>query len=307
MTVALDQKKEQPARALKPVRHGIPVSEGLDKRTRLERALAALPRKKQIISLPKIRKKLGGINDASLVNLMQFHGMPSPMEHRTISRGQFIRSYSWDKDEWTRWYKSSRTWISDIKNSGWEGNVRAYSQYVSPHYGRVTRDWIHQEALKLGRVLTHEITIGFKEPKNPFHDPKWLSRKNEDDLDIVGPLTKKMPTKVWRRFINVCRAPDDIFLFCIYPENHTRYGHECRWHFHIELFLTEYEGKLLKIAMPRIRKKLEAYLDKYAGGRKVDVQMQPVDFGFAGYAQKDAFHNLQMIECNFLNATKHQV
>lgn len=306
MTAALNHQKEQPARALQPFRHGIPESEGLDKRTRLERALAALPRKKQIISLPKIRKKLGGINDATLERLMRFHGMPIPIEHRTISRGQFIRSYSWDREEWTRWYKSSRTWKNELKNSGWTGNVRAYSQYTAPHYGGVTRDWIHQAALKRGRVLTHEITIGFKEKRHPFHDPNWLSRKNEDDLPILRSLTKKLATKVWRRFINVTYAPTDIFLFCIYPESHGKHGCDCRWHFHVELFLSEYEGKLLKVAMPRIRKKVEAYLDKYAGGREVDVQMQPVDFGFAGYAQKDAFHNLDLIECNFLDTTIDQ-
>tara|TARA_R110002072_G_scaffold300934_1_gene479250 strand:+ start:995 stop:1849 length:855 start_codon:yes stop_codon:yes gene_type:complete len=273
----------------------------IDRRTRLQLALQSLTQEKRIIGSAEVRMKLGWVNDDVIEAMIRSHGMPAPTEHRTFSLGRTIYSYTWDREVWDRWFIDRRAWISDIKSNGWTGNVAAIPHHRPPNYRKVTRDWVHREALKRGRVLTHEITIGFRDAGCPHHDPAWLSRQNERDLDIVGPITKKLATKVWRRFINVRHTPEDIFLFCIYPENHTKLGFECRWHFHVELFLSEYEGKLLKIAMPRIRKKLERYLDKYADGRTVSVQMQPVNSGYAGYAQKDAFHNLHMIECNFLD------
>ncbi|WP_394693882.1 hypothetical protein [Hyphobacterium sp.] len=279
----------------------------IDKRTRLEKALRALPREIEFIGLAAIRSKLGGVNDPVIQNLMHHHGMPLPEERTQISHGQIIRSYVWDKHEWDSWFVNNRNWTSAMKAGGWTGNIKATTTHTKPSYRWTTRSWIHREAYKRGRVLTHEITIGFKERGNPFHQSEWLSRKNEEERPIVKALAKKLATRAWRQYANVAYAPKDMFFFCIYPENHTKHGSECRWHFHAELFLSEYEGQLLQIAMPQIKAKLEAYLDKYADGRKVDVKMQPVDFGYAGYAQKDAFHNLDLIECNFLELASDQV
>jgi len=251
-----------------------------------------------IMTLAAVRKNLGGATPLVIQALVDHHGMPAPRVTEAVSMGIPVESWVWDTQTWWEWYWRHRSSFKAAITPK-TGNVAAVG-LPRISYKHISKEWIHAEALKHGRRLSHEMTISFCEPHLAPKDEPVISRLNERERSEVGRLAGKLPTKVWRGFFGVDKAPAGMFLFCVYPECLGRHGGATRWHFHVELFLDEMEAWLVTICMHRIRKRLQKYLSGYASGREVSVEFQPVDQGYAGYCQKNAFDSLDMIESNFL-------
>lgn len=242
--------------------------------------------------------QLLGFRSAGVLNgLQQNHGMPAPEICKHYFFNQVIETEVWKKALWNQWFISYRA-----KQNGEVRITKLDKPTASKsEYPKLTREWVHGVAADHGRHLTHTITIGFKSEYGRDDDPKAVQRINEQERAEAGKLAKKLPNKVWRKFEKANTTPSDKFFFCVYPEGHTKYGGAARWHFHVELFLTDVEARFLDRHWEIIEAEIRNRLQEFAAGRIISIQFESVDSGYASYCSKDAFTNIDMIECNFLS------
>jgi hypothetical protein len=247
---------------------------------------------KPTIPLIQVRRLLNGVTSKAIQQMVDHGNLPAPVD--------FNPDPVWNTAEFycCRWRSLSRheAMISDKRT----GNASASYRHDPGNYQYEIRKKILEAAAAKGVRLTHQITIGFKNETGRDDDPAVIRRLNEQEKSEVAALCRKLPRYIMRGFIRTDRGPQKSFYYCIIPENHSRYGNEVRWHFHIELFFRRADVRRFHSHRHRIGHRLKKFFSKYADEREISIEATPADIRFSSYAHKDAENNFDMMVSNLL-------
>lgn len=250
------------------------------------------------LSERQVCQKLGVKGSSAWTGFIQNRGMPEP-EVCTHYFGDYShQEYVWEQAAWHDWYAQMGS--KPAPKSLASKTLEALKANPRTGYAQVSQDWIHGSAAKKGRKLTHALTISFTSTHGRDGDLATIKQINELERGQVRRLSRKIPRKVWRRFKRVRFIPEDKFFHCVWPECHSKSGNPARWHFHVELFLSESEARFMKNQFAKIEQAIRRGLADFADGRTINIKLEAVNSGYNSYSSKDAFCNLDVIWCNFV-------
>lgn len=246
----------------------------------------------------QISRKLGLKGSSAWKGFIQSRGMPKPEVCAHYFEDYSHTEYVWNKTSWQHWYAQKGSKLAPTTPC--RPTLKALKANPRAGYAQVSRDWIHGSAAKKGRKLTHALTISFTSTHGRDGDLATIQQINEMERGQVRRLSRKVPRKVWRRFKRVSIIPEDRFFHCVWPECHSKSGNPARWHFHVELFLSDSETRFMKNQFAKIEQAIRRGLADFADERTINIQFEAVNSGYNSYSSKDAFCNFDVIWCNFV-------
>lgn len=242
--------------------------------------------RKPTIPLLHVRRRLNGVGDAVIQQMIDHGGMPKPVLYDPDPVWNTADFYCW------RW--SSRRKF-ELANAASPVGTGAITKSV---YRAAIVDRINEEAAKHGCELSHTITIGFTREGDGNWSPRSVKAQNEVIRGDVERIGKALGPACWRMWNRHCGVPNDLFLYFITPERLDCYGNEVPWHYHIDLFLRPVETRLLNRWWPSIEGRIYKLVSKLPG--TPSILLEPVTGGFAGYSQKNIFDTVNMTSSNFM-------